>query len=480
VNIRSQLLLAGCLVLVFQIGILYSFYITQIHPDVVRLEKSLVEKNLHRNIEYLQRELYSLERIAKMMIELPMVQQAIHSPQLTQPLDETLERKMIQQEINAMFILDNNEKVLWERILDLNSESPYLNQNFLSSLWQDHPTFFKHSSSLSLQAGIYNSSLGPTLIVSAPIVDSTHHTILGTFIVAKIITQEFLQLIYSLSFTEMKLWPLSGAALGKKHLDILNQIQLGDSDYLIEKAGGAYRGYMSLRDLNDKATLLISTSHSREVTSLYQHSIAKTILVFFTIQIFFILALLYTVKRSVLSPLSRLTQELQQAKENWRPTLIPYRTWNEIMALQHALSQYINRQTANAHQAARMSYQEGSLQVKAQLLQSLNFIVRPVLEGLQWLEKQVSTLPTNEVEWLRANSLHRPEHTLELPQNLENIHEQLRTYQKDTRKKLYALQKQTLRNLANIKIQFNDKEALQQFLDQKPKSEKLGNNITRS
>jgi len=468
VNLRSRLLIMGCLFVIVQILVLFLFSYYYVVPKTAKLEKSLVEKNLHRGLELLQRELFHLEHVTKILSQQPLLQQLVNSSSSPDTASaDRLQEQMLHQELNLMYILDGKDKVVWEDILDLSTERPYPKQPFLTSLWETRAAFLNHPSMLSLQAGIFNSTLGPMFVVSAPIASSaTSSKVQGTLIVGRLITQDVIHLIQSLSYTDSKLWPLGGATLNEKQRDIIQQLLQGDSDFMTEQSPDLLRGYMFLQDLNNQPNLLISSTQTRDFSQTMQLSMTDIGCIFIALQILFLFIVYFLIRSTLLKPTRQLIKQLNNPRQDWRPLQVDIKPWNEMGLLASAISNLISRHQDHLSQETSVAFREGIYQARQNLYQDLEDTLKPVIEGIEITEKKLSNLPTNDIEWIIAEGKTgqiSQEKLSEYTKKLQIINEKLRYFQKETRHRLSDLYAKTLRNAAAIRAQARSLDTIREF-----------------
>ncbi len=456
----------GCIAIIVQILTLFAFYYYYISPKIGTLEKTIVEKNLHRGLELIQRELFHLTHISQLLAEDPLMEQLINTKSLQLAPNDVLQRKMVRQEINLIYVVNNDHKVIWEDIIDLSAERPYPKQPFLTSLWEKNPSFLDHNSSLSLKAGIFNSSLGPMLVVSCPITLVKNTDVQGTLIIGRLINQDVIHLIQSLSYTDVKLWPLGGATLNVSQRMIIQKLLQGDSDFTIEQSGDVLRGYMYLEDLNMQPSLLISTTQPREITKTIELGITEIGTIFIVLQILFLITIFFLIRSTLLVPARQLIQQINQPRKDWRPVQVDTKPWNEMGILATGISNLISRHQDRLTQETIMAYRDGCYQTRHHLFQEIEDTLKPVIDGIELTEKKLSNLPTNDLEWIIAESKTGQvslERLAEYSEKLQNINEKLRHYQKETRHRLYDLYTRTLRNAAAIRAQSRSLDTIREF-----------------
>lgn len=467
-NLRSRLLMIGCFVLLVQMIALASLYYFSIRPEIMSLEKTSVERNLHRSLENFQRQLSVLEQITQLLTWQPSISNLANSDAIPQiiPKDPLLE-KMAQYELNLMYILNTDKKVIWEEIIDLSNEQSYPSQGFLTSLWENYPGFLEHPSMMSLQAGIYNSSLGPMFIVSSPIADSKNPQIVkGILIVGKLITPEMIQFLENLTYTDMKVWPLEGASLSKKHLNIIENIQQSGSEYIIERNDNSLHGYMSLPDLSSKPNLLISIVKGRIFKNLTNMILLKSTAIFLVAQILFLILLFYLIRHSLVVPAHQLAERMHSTDKKWVPPHLSVSQTSDMGQLANAITHFMSRQQNQLAHDTTIAYREGMHQARQDLYQEFEETLLPLVQGLDWFEKKLTNLPTNDIEWILAESKTghlTPDQWEKYTEKLQIINDRLRQQQKEMRQQLFELHTKALRNAALLRAISRSLDPAKQF-----------------
>jgi sensor domain CHASE-containing protein len=459
VNLRTRLLLLGCCFLLFQLGILYFLFENSLDPKINKLEQGLVERNLTRSMEVLQRELFHIEHTTQLMSSLPLIKESVTTLSLSENKSDELVGIMGQQELNLVYILDNNNKVIWGNIIDLNTLQPYPNPPFLPSLWKEKPGFLKPSSQQSVQAGIFTSFLGPILIVSSPILSSDpKKAIAGTLIIGKLITHEVIQLIQTLAFTDMKLWPLEGATLSKKHQAILKQLSQTESNFLVEKNESAFQGYISLSDLSETASLLISASQNRDFSQTIKTNLIEIGACLIALQLIFMALLSWSIRRRLIVPMKALINELQDHAYDNQTIDLNKHTWKDLTPLVESLSQFKGLIHTQAASQNTLAYRQGIYFAREELSDDLQKMVEPLISNLVWVEQKLFSLPTEDLEWLiaqcRSGGLEQNQ-IQDLAERLQSLSDKMQAFQKETRAKMIELHTHSLHHAAHLRARAN-------------------------
>lgn len=113
-----------------------------------------------------------------------------------------------------------------------------------------------------------------------------------------------------------------------------------------------------------------------------------------------------------------------------------------------------------------MAYKEGCYQTRLNLFNEIEDTLKPIIENIEISEKKLSNLPTNDLEWIVAESKtgqYSPARFEEYTEKLQRINDKLRHYQKETRHRLYDLYAKTLRNVAALRAQARSLETIREF-----------------
>jgi len=466
VKFRSRLFTMGLLAVIIQLLLLVGTYYWVIDPKIYLLEKKQVEKNLHRNLELLQRELFHLERLTQMLSQLPLITQLVSNTASFKMGTLILQKEMQAQELNLLYVLNKNKEVVWSEILDLNNGQPYPRQSFLANLWIKNARFFAHISTFNRQSGFYNSTLGPMLVVSTPITTPVSSEIIGSLITARLISQEMIQLIQSLTYTDLKLWPIGAESLNPTQRDIIHTLIQSETDFQVDQNGYLLRGYMGIPDLNQDPNLLISTTQPREFLQLMTASLSEIAFSLILFQVIFLSILSYFIHHYLLSPINEITTQLNQPSKPLKPLSIEGKPWQEVTGVITAISSFTShQQTQHAHEIS-LAYRKGTKEAEQDLFKEIDEILKPLIAGLALTEQRLSNMPLHDLDWIIAESRSGRVSLAQLNElvlRLELINEKLHLYQKQTKNRLYELQTKALRNAAGLRAHSRSLESLRKF-----------------
>ncbi|HRE31598.1 MAG TPA: hypothetical protein PLD88_06430, partial [Candidatus Berkiella sp.] len=291
--------------------------------------------------------------------------------------------------------------------------------------------------------------------VSTPIADSKNpQQVKGILIVGRLLTPEVVQFLEHLTYTNMKIWPLEGATLSNKHLNIIERIQKTGANYLIVRDHNTLHGYMSLPDLSGKPNLLISIFKNRNLKSFVNIVLLKNIAIFIAMQILFLILLFYLIRHFLVVPANQLIDEIQLTDKKWTPPSLAVNPDSDMGQLNIAITHFMARQHNQLVHDTALAYREGMSQARQDLYQEFEETLLPLFQGLDWLEKKLSNLPINDIEWIVAEGKTgqiTPSQWPKYTERLQTINEELRRQQKEMRQHIYEIHTKTLRNAAVLR-----------------------------
>jgi hypothetical protein len=261
-----------------------------------------------------------------------------------------------------------------------------------------------------------------------------------------------IQLLRKITFSTLSIWPLEGATLSKRHLEILNALQGTDSNLLVIANNNIIQSYVSLADINQTNHLLLSVSYEREARKLMMLNLLPISAIFILVQLVFIGFLYWIIGKQTNNPMCALIKELDTHHENVLSMQFSNRFWGELEPLVQSLSHFITQMEKRIAKKNTLAYQQGLYFADQSLLHDAEQTLTPLIDGLIHLENEWLSLPTDELEWLLAECKAR---------NLEQItedfqkhclfqltesHEKLTTLQKNAYAYTLKLHREALRS----------------------------------
>lgn len=459
-NLRARLFIIGISLILLQIVVIAWAAHVWIYPKFDAIEAKILETKLQRDTEIILRELFHLQQLAQALSENQTILKAASNTALHLPLttSEQLPLMMYTYEFNMLYVLNNQARVQWEKLIDIKNDQSYPHNMVLSSLWTKYPALITHRNLLSMQAGLYLSPIGPMMLVSAPIAShSFPPTVAGTLIIGKMVSAELLEIVNRLSINKIELWPMGSATLSPAHQTIFDKLYEHNKPILIERNGDVFYGYSSLNNLSGQPTFLVSTKSQFAIQSQFNRYLFAIIGWIVFLEGVFLVWVLWGITTKFVSPLRQISAQLYQVDKEGLLLQGDTEQDKHVTDLVYAFQGFFARQFLRTNRETLLSYREGCHHTRHIMLQGFDQTTQLCFSGFNLLEKQLSAVPTKNiaevVSQLRTDKIpvaHRS-HIQAYADKLEMLNSELGQYQRDTRRIIEELQNKALRNAALVR-----------------------------
>ncbi|MCP3875092.1 MAG: HAMP domain-containing protein [Desulfobacteraceae bacterium] len=317
-QIKVILVIFGIFITIGTIDYIIQMY--TIYPNYIRLEKKEANTNLLRLKATIDKEISDLN--AKCKDSSSWTDTYTYVQDRNQDYEESnLSVEWFEfLQINLHMILNNNNEVVWGKIVDPSFEKEIDLKGFNKEKFtQNHPALqfdpMDKPSEMGL-TGILLTEYGPMLIASNPILTSNHKgPSRGTYIMGKLLSETVLEKIISQTQVPFKIILPGDADFADKFLSIKENIDRNDGTYIetLEHHLDLYAYYL---DLTLKPAFIIKTQLHREITE-SGFGALRSSLGTMIITIFIVLVLLHLyLHKSVLQPINLLTHYVLDIKES--------------------------------------------------------------------------------------------------------------------------------------------------------------------
>jgi len=164
-------------------------------PSFVELEQKEADTQLQRVMDAIQREVEHLSLLATDWSTWDDTYQYVQDKN-TDYLESnlTLDTLSVNSGINLLFIYDHKKHFVWGGVYDIALGGPVFLDEFPMGKIPENINLLSHAVLDSSQSGIINSSAGPILIASNPILTSRGEgPILGSFIMGRFLSEKLLK-----------------------------------------------------------------------------------------------------------------------------------------------------------------------------------------------------------------------------------------------------------------------------------------------
>jgi sensor domain CHASE-containing protein len=208
-------------------------------PGFVTLEKDEANNDIIRVVEAIQREVHHLESLVHDWSAWNDTYDFIQNRNSDYIDDNLVLSSFTDNELNIIYLLDNQGKLIWGEIRDLESEELIRLSEFSDdALTTTHPLLsYKTDGNLGevKVSGIYLTGQGPLIISARPILTSENKgPVKGTVIMGRFISEDFVKLLQEQTRVNVQIWDSNNKSIPLRDRNSFAKISK-DSPFPIEE-----------------------------------------------------------------------------------------------------------------------------------------------------------------------------------------------------------------------------------------------------
>ncbi len=288
-----------------------------IYPSFVELEHKEAKKDIERCIEAIKREAFHLDKLCIDWATWDDTYEFIKTHSKKYIESNLKEETFIEDELNLVYYLDINGKVVWSKVYDFRNKRDIYLKDFSKKVFpKNHPLIsFKINVASPTDSGIRGiliTEKGPMLISSHPIL-KTNGTgpARGFLIMGRFFDKKLLETLINKIHVNFKIYLVEDNQLSfdiKKIIDKLSQ-----KPYLIEKKSNEYLSvYTTYPDIKGKPSLIIQAIIPANISEKGRITIFYTVISTLFTGLICFLTIWFILKRIILKPITSLTNHVME------------------------------------------------------------------------------------------------------------------------------------------------------------------------
>jgi len=218
---------------------------------------------------------------------------------------------LLNRRINFVVFVNTTGQVFFARAFDLQRGEEVALPPAVSDMVTGNPALRAFNQTTNSTTAIMVLSDGPVMVASAPVTTSDYKSVArGTLIAGRYLDDAEIQRIARLTSLRVQLLPASSGAVPSEVRSTFIS-ENGQGEPLIQTLpDNTVAGYTVIRDLYDTPALVVRTDMPRTIYTQGVATLRFFLLCFVALVIVFGIAYLYFLERSVLAPISRLSQDV--------------------------------------------------------------------------------------------------------------------------------------------------------------------------
>ena len=368
-SLSTRIALLVSVIVVAGVGMVHVTRQWFILPSFLAAERDEAREHVTRCLHAIDRELHHLDALCYDWAAWDDTFEYVVEPSAEYEKANLALPTFTDNEINLLFILDAQGRVVWGKVYDLETKEPAPMAQFPEKHWATTHPLLKHESKGSAIVGVIVTDRGAMMIASRPILTTqSEGPIRGTLVMGRLITDNVVGNIEKQTLSTINLSPVRDDWLTEAEAQVLAQIS-PDSPYCFQEASDdMLHAYAVFPGLTGDPTLLARLDIERDIVANGREAMRfsrRAILLTSLAALAVVLVLLH---QTVIRPVSKLTAHVTQIGGSDDLTLAaPAARRDEIGALGREFNRMVRRlQHENAERKqAEAALRDGEARLRA-------------------------------------------------------------------------------------------------------------------
>ncbi|MBI5558375.1 MAG: response regulator [Deltaproteobacteria bacterium] len=190
---------------------------------------------------------------------------------------------LVSANVNLIFLLDNEGRVVWGKIIDIDSEEELHIPLFPMDKWPEENPLLRHEGGADRTTGIVLTDHGPVIVAASRILPSDRQGAgRGTLVMGRFLDGKLVAGLQEQTRVPFVLWPIGPGALAAEQQLALERIAGREPLIEDDAASARLHIYTTYPDMNGRPALLIRASIVQDVTA-QGHVAVRSSLLFFIV-----------------------------------------------------------------------------------------------------------------------------------------------------------------------------------------------------
>ena len=294
-----------------------------IYPEFLSLERAESLEDLERAVLALEREILYINTLCLDWAAWDDTHKFVKKPDDEYIESNLIDTTFIGNSINLIYICNNEGKVVWGKIYDLEKrEQIYLNEIPDDKLEPDHPFFsFRYNgkklSEVSV-SGIFMTDRVPILIASRPIITSKlEKPINGSIIIGRFLTPDKIKKISGRIRVPLKIFPaVSSGSVPDKIQSVRQRLKKNRLEKLVVTTPEELVIYKSYPGISGNNGIIINVSVKREISRKGLKAVKFALLSLVSSTTLILILLFFLIQKNFSRPVSKITEHIETSRRN--------------------------------------------------------------------------------------------------------------------------------------------------------------------
>ncbi|WP_321494924.1 CHASE4 domain-containing protein [uncultured Desulfobacter sp.] len=280
-----------------------------VFPAFVIQERLEAEKDLNRCIEALRREIHYLDEFVHDWAAWDDAYEFIQNPNMDFIRSNLVQKTFTDNRLNVIMLLDLKGRILWKKILELETVSELKIPQFSDDRLSLSHVFMAHTQDIeSSVAGVYATDKGPLLVSSRPIIRSLHQgPAKGYLIMGRFLDKAYMKTLTAQTKVDHQYWLFQDPALPADSRAMVEKLLNNAGPIFEEQDKKRLFVYDIFKGLTDSSDIIIRVELPRQIMKYAKNTMFFVLISTCLAGVALLLVMYFLLNRVVIDPLGKLT-----------------------------------------------------------------------------------------------------------------------------------------------------------------------------
>ncbi|MEW6236511.1 MAG: CHASE4 domain-containing protein [Candidatus Omnitrophota bacterium] len=399
-SLRTRISVIVLSTLVLFAVIVYGIQKSILYPSFLNLERNEAQQDIDRCAGALDREIHHLDLYAYDWAAWDDTYRFVEDANKEYLQSNLNTPTFTDSRTNLIYIFNNEGKVVFGKIIDLETEEPIEIAEFPTGQWPSSHPLLGHKDLDSAFTGIYMTQAGPCLIASRPIITSKDEgPIKGTLIMGRLLTASIIETIREQTRVDLQLWPIRENQAPVEAKDIPNFLTPQNPYYVLERNADFLWIYTSYSDIQKNPALLLRADIPRTISQKGRASLSFALFSLLAAALAVLIIIWQWLNRTVVKPLGQLANHATSiGRSGDLAARLETNRRDEIGLLTQEFNQMVGHLAEARRNLMDQSYYVGMAEMASGVLHNIRNAMSPITVKIEALRQGIQKSPLHRLE----------------------------------------------------------------------------------
>ncbi len=399
-SIKVKILAFLCAVIALSALLNYAIHENIVMPGFLALERVEAKEDMERCVHAFSREVEHLSLLCHDWAAWDDTYEFVVDGNQEYKDANLLAGTFVNAGLNMILVIDNDGKVVWGKIIDLDTEEDLtLDELPLDRFPPGHPMLAHHGIESSI-SGVMSFTGGTMLFASRPIIPSAEDApSRGTLIMGRILNDDFIAALARQTQVDVDIRALADGSIPGEEKAIAEGFE-DEGDFIASPEGSNNLAvYTIFKDYMGNAALLFKANIPRSIEAMGKTTVRMSQSLMALGALLILLTLLIILKSIVIDPIYKLTKHaIEIGNSTNLDNRIDIRRNDEIGTLAKSFNNMVGQLSETRKKLMEQSYSAGIGEMAAFVLHNVRNSLTPVIGWIDLMKEELDDVPSDRIK----------------------------------------------------------------------------------